>query len=207
MRSDIFDKKNWKRGRHYRFIARPGEGCVLCQDINIAAALLCKAGEIEWDKDRKSFNLKRVFQPASFAGVEIGREKGSDKTLFFFKIAGSIQALNFRRHLFHAGLHWTDSAEFRSTRERLLDALREAKLRDRDKTYIPVMRGGVSRDVEDKSEKGGPGGEKGVRRAWQNLPSGGEGKSETGPEVGSEKNGEQASRSPGKGGRTEGGKE
>lgn len=146
------DKRSWQKKRQYLFMARASDGCVLCQDLNIAAALLCRGVEIKWNAQQNQFDVRRQFPAGAFEGIEIGRLKAeNNRKVFFFKIRGDLQELSLRRNLFHAGLHWTDNNEYRLCRERLLDALTEAKESDRQKTYIPIVSGGRNEDGDGQS--------------------------------------------------------
>ena len=147
------DPKHFPRRRSYRFMLRPEENAVLCEDLNIATDLICQAIEIEWNRARTKFRIVQYFKPGNFVGVDLGREKRTGQTLYFFKVIGNVEELNRRRFLYHAGIHWASGKARASARNDLLDALSAAKQAVRDKTYIPVIKGGGFDGNEEGNRK------------------------------------------------------
>jgi len=113
-------------------------GGVACEDINIATALVCRAGR--WSAEKQ--NIVRNFKPAMFDGVKIGKLTQTKETVFLFYLVGDPVELKFRRMLFFKGAHFTDSNEFRTNRSRLLDALKETQRRAEKGEYVHIINPG-----------------------------------------------------------------
>lgn len=118
-KDEIPDGGFWNRGRQYIF--KVNKDSVECEDIFIAASLLCRgykyiAGRIE-----------REYDPGKFAGTLLGIEKNTRQHLYVFIIQGNTAELFERKNLFHCGAHLVDPADLRKNRSLLMDALRNAK--------------------------------------------------------------------------------
>lgn len=113
--------KFFKKGRIYTFGPNQGGTGILCEDINVAAALMCHAIKYV---DRK---VLKEYQPGKFAGTALGFVKNSGQKIFLFDIRGDVRELSERRRLFHAGVHVSIDVEFKENREFLLDALKVAE--------------------------------------------------------------------------------
>jgi hypothetical protein len=109
----------WRRGRQYIF--KVNKDSVECEDIFIAASLLCRGYKYVAGK------LEREYDPATFAGTFWGKDKTNGWYVFVFRLMGNSTELFERKNLFHAGAHLVDPADLRKNRSRLMDALRDAK--------------------------------------------------------------------------------
>jgi hypothetical protein len=111
----------WKSGRHYIFKVNPNGGTVECEDIFIAASLLCHGYKYV---DRK---IVQDYTPGKFAGTLLGKVRGTGERIFVFIIQGDVGELFERKNLFHCGAHLVDPMELRKARSLLMDALADAK--------------------------------------------------------------------------------
>jgi len=108
-------------GREYIFGVDKDNKYVECEDIFIAASLLCHAAR--WENGQ----FTKEYKPGRFAGTSIGRVTETGRIVFIFRIEGNAAELWERKQLFHAGAHWVDPAELKRCRNFLMDALTEAK--------------------------------------------------------------------------------
>jgi hypothetical protein len=112
----------WQAGRPYLFRCHKDGSGIDCEDINISAALLCRCYKYVNGKQ------EREYIPGRFDGTLLGRVTSAGETIFLFVIAGKSEDLWEEKQLFHAGALRLDPAEYKTKRNLLLDALREAKL-------------------------------------------------------------------------------
>ena len=125
--------KFFKKGRIYTFGPNPGGTGILCEDINVAAALLCHSIKYA---DRK---VLKEYKPGKFADAHPGFLKKSGELIFLFDIRGDVRELSERQKLFHLGVHVSANKEFKENREFLLDALKVAKrVAETGKKSFPV---------------------------------------------------------------------
>lgn len=190
LRGSSFNK-DFPRARPRLFLVRMNEGCVLCEDINIAAELLCHGTEAYWDNREGKFQIIQHFESGVFQGAVLlkfkNRRTGREGKAITFKISGNPEELNYRRKLFHASRHLSDGNTRRYHRERLLDALREAQKADEEKSYVPIIKGGGIDAVSEGENS------EGLRRTGSGVQERSNGGREPGGEVGSEKEANEAS--------------
>ncbi|MBU0598827.1 hypothetical protein KKF61_07645 [Patescibacteria group bacterium] len=143
MISDLnqFDKF-FKKGRIYKFYANQGGNGVLCEDIGVAAALMCHAIKYV---DRK---VQKDYKPGKFAGTAGGFIKQSGEKIFLFDIRGDVKELSERRMLFHASLHRSDRSEFKYNMNFLLEELEVAKRVDESGSKSYAMKGNGNEKAE-----------------------------------------------------------
>ena len=110
-----------KRQRFYTFEQNPGGPGVVCEDLTVAAVLLCNSFE------RANKVNGEEFPAATFAGTLHARNTGTGEKIFLFVITGDTVSLFRRQRLFHAGALRVDPLEYRKRRSYLMDALADAK--------------------------------------------------------------------------------
>lgn len=98
----------------------PGTG-VLCEDIGVAAALLCHGAVIVDNR------VRQRFKPGKFRDAHPGFFTGQNETIFLFEILGDFADFEKRRKLFHSGLLFVSPQDYKGEREYLLDAIKVAR--------------------------------------------------------------------------------
>jgi hypothetical protein len=111
----------FKRERIYTFEQNPGGPGVICEDITVAATLLCDTFE------RVNKVDKEEFPAARFAGTLHARDTKSGEKIFLFVIIGDTVSLFRRQRLFHGGALRVDPKDYKAKRSYLMDALADAK--------------------------------------------------------------------------------